>query len=349
MSNKKTSTPNVEVRRRNNNRNNAPTPAEELKEVLDRTAEPLSEPEHRERDLVQEAAANAAAIGYQDATVAASSAVLSGEDAQASIEDATIDLSTAGKGISAEEVNVLVAASREEEIGKIIREASNKIHTRPHEIPDLHAFVCDLVARLEPFQVYPSNNAWIANQPFYKQNLILVVTRFPKSVPDIPEQMLKTILELHPFRIDGLKRGYRLETKTGAKADYCHHESSVSMSFGEKSGRSISRMFETWGERIGGVGINENATIDFMLIEPDPTHTKVVDAWHCKGMYPHHCSSIDGERNLSLERSPQEIVVDWAGSVTRSREIDQRAQDLLNGLQIMNADPFLASPIEQEA
>jgi hypothetical protein len=285
-----------------------------------------------------------AVVSLEDAMVSVSAAQASGITAGLTITpEALAALSSRGSNgaVSAEATSEPLVSEREERVDAILQQAKTLLCTRRADIPDLQSFLQDLAERLEAVGLYDNLTDWVKNQAFINKNLILVVLRTPKSIPAIPEGTIKQVLEMHPAEITGLARGYNLGTKAGNRLDYTPNRSEVQLAFGEKYGRVLGKLFETWGERLGAIGLSDNTTVDFMLIEPDPTHTLVVDAWKCSDMYPAGCSSIDAIRDSRIDRSPGLIYVPWGGVVTRSAVVDAEAQVLLSQLILASANPYV--------
>jgi hypothetical protein len=182
------------------------------------------------------------------------------------------------------------------------------------------------------FQKNPGSYAdFVTNTPYYSRNLVLFVRRLPKSIPGVSPEMIKRTLELHPREIDGLERGFELKSRdmNNKQQRFVPNDSKVSMAFGEKYGRPIGEMFEAWGLQVAQVGVNDNTTIEFMLVEPDATHTAVQDAWLCSDMFPGVVDTDGAKRDLASKRDPGSVGVRWYGHVVRGQEIRQQALELL--------------------
>lgn len=216
-------------------------------------------------------------------------------------------------------------------------------------VKDVRAFMRELTFKLDAIPVTGKpgefDESWVSNQSYFPKNLLLFVTRTPKvAIPGVPGDMLTRALELHTLSITGLKRGFRTHARDATRATqrFEPHVSCVRMEFCEKQDRVIGKMFEKVARRVCQLGVNENSTIDFMLIEPDATHTRVIDAWHCTDMWPSEAENADGERELSSARDPAHVDVTWSGVVERSDQIDTQAQELLDAFIVASSNPYAA-------
>lgn len=232
-----------------------------------------------------------------------------------------------------------------EEVLRLLDEAHRTIvHTPP---ADMRTFMRELLFKLEgvPVTGKPGefDESWVSNQSYVPKNLILFVIRTPKvPIPGIPSDMLKRVLEMHPISITGLKRSFKTRDRdlTRTQQRFEAVPSVVRMEFGEKYGRAIGKMFEAMARRVCAVAVNDNTTVDFMLVEPDTTHNFVLDAWLCTDMWPSEVENIDGVRDITSSKDPAHVDVTWSGHVDRSDKIDEQAQALLAEFIVASANPY---------
>lgn len=214
---------------------------------------------------------------------------------------------------------------------------------------DMKRYVHDLINTLASVPVSGPEGAfdaeYAATQAYYQKNLILVVTRETKPIPGIAEGTLKRMLELYPISITGLSRNFSLPSRgmSHAQVRFDLVKSMPKMVFGEKYGRVFGDTFETWARRVADLGVNANSTIDFMLIEPDPTHTCVIDAWKCTEMYPGDVFQTEGLRDITTYHDKGMLEVHFRGEVARGQVINLEAKALLDEINVRAANPYEAA------
>lgn len=205
----------------------------------------------------------------------------------------------------------------------------------------------------------PDLTEWISNQQYVARNLITVVVRNLKATEehgDLLGMSIRAILEVHPLSIKGFW--------TGFCADHSYMPSPT-FRLAEKYGRPVDRVLTAWREDYDRyrnvlcpapgqqVPTREEATIDVMFFEVDPTHTVIVKAWLGTDMFPLEYEGIESSRDVVRRRG---LVSNFHGFKVRHPKpvickfelgydhfesgvlIDAQAQDLLNG---MNGGGFL--------
>jgi hypothetical protein len=207
----------------------------------------------------------------------------------------------------------------------------------------------------------PDLSEWISNQEYVGRNLIAVVTRNVATDQEDDEHFgiaLKTILEVHPVSIDGFWTGF---------ASHGIYTPDAHFRVIEKYGRPVDRFLMKWRylydcyKNLIYRGPDreqptlEEATIDMMFIEPDPTHTVVAAAWEGFEMYPLEYKGIQSKRDVRIART---LPSSFRGLRLRNRakpticdfslEADHfevgektlaKAQAILNGINLQSSDP----------
>jgi hypothetical protein len=187
-----------------------------------------------------------------------------------------------------------------------------------------------------------------------------VVVRDLKATEDRGEllgQSIRAILELHPISIKGFW--------TGFCADHSYMPGPT-FQVAEKYGRPVDRTLTAWREdydRYRNVlcpepgqqaPTKEEATIDVMFFEVDPTHTVIQKAWLGMDMFPLEYEGIESKRDLARRvppwnfhgfhtRSPKSVICKFELGYDRFETgalIDAQAQDLLNGMNVASASPY---------
>jgi hypothetical protein len=174
----------------------------------------------------------------------------------------------------------------------------------------------DVVKAAEPVERVASEAAEsesVPNEGYRAKNLILIVTRQAGSLASQLNESIKSTLELFPHVIEGAARGFKINLDS--KAAYEPTASSLRMTFDERTGRAIGKLFETWGREIGRVGVGAHTTVDFMLVEPDATGRLVLDAWNCRSMFPAGMTTSHGARHLHGTRDYASLSTTWNGNV----------------------------------
>lgn len=184
---------------------------------------------------------------------------------------------------------------------------------------------------------------WVSNQALFQRNLIaLVVKGFGPSVPDHETltQTAKTLIEMHALSINGLENGLIYDRV----ADRCEPKPSKPIfRYGEKYGYPVTELHRHWMEDLlwkkPDSVLVEDTKLSVMFIEPDPTHTLVVDAWLCEEFHPVMFGGIPGVRDLVRENYAAVITVEYDAKTRRGSEINQTAAELLKGLNVQSANP----------
>ncbi|SAK83479.1 hypothetical protein AWB81_04212 [Caballeronia arationis] len=178
----------------------------------------------------------------------------------------------------------------------------------------------DVVKAAEPGERVGSEAAereCVLNEGYRAKNLILIVTRLAGSLSSELNESIKSTLELFPHVIEGAARGFTINLDS--KAVYEPIASSLRMTFDERAGRAIGKLFETWGREIGRVGVGAHTTVDFMLVEPDATGRLVLDAWNCRSMFPEGMTTCHGGRYLHGTRDYADAFEDGCEGATAGR------------------------------
>jgi hypothetical protein len=206
----------------------------------------------------------------------------------------------------------------------------------------------------------PDLSEWISNQSYVGRNLIAVVTRNVSTDQENGELyagMIKAMLELHPYSIDGFWTGF---------SEDGFFMPDPRFKVNEKYGRPVDRLLTHWrrdyncyqhtAHPIEGKQrpTKEQCTIDVMFIEPDPTCTKVVMAWHMFQMFPEEYAGLQSKRDL-MRASPVfnfhgfrvhrrikgtvcEFTLGYESYEDGDRVIDH-AQRILNGIALEGMNP----------
>lgn len=224
------------------------------------------------------------------------------------------------------------------------------------------------------FGYAPRVDQLISNQAYVRRNLIALLLEAPRFFTLMPEPQkwvdtLKSLVELHARSIEGLNAGITLEFDEhpvgGAGemqseiTDSKRARSEPSFTFVEKYGRPIQTFLQNWIQ-YGGMDPDtkyalvgtlsgekpEDLLLDWysasmLFIEPDPLHKKVIKSWLVVGMMPKTTGTVEGKRDLTAASEVLNLTVEFTGVAQVGYGVDQFAQQLLDSINITNANPYL--------
>jgi hypothetical protein len=180
----------------------------------------------------------------------------------------------------------------------------------------------------------------VRNELYRPKNLVLIATRLAGGLSAQMRESIKSTLELFPHVIEGATRGFAINLDS--KAAYEPTTSCLRMTFDERAGRAIGKLFESWGREIGRVGVGAHTTVDFLLIEPDADGRRVLDAWNCRSMFPAAMATSHGGRFLHGTRDCASLSTTWNGNVQLMEDVAQ-AQTAFDALCLASANPYQPS------
>lgn len=218
---------------------------------------------------------------------------------------------------------------------------------------------------------------WIANQAYIRRNVIPLLLQAPRFFEFLPDSskwvaVLKSMIEDQPLTIDGLTSGLTVETDEhpvgGAGemqeevTNVTRARSTVSFSFLEKAGKSVSKFFDFY-IRFGIMDPDTKTPIiskyftdvsDFnnmytpdwytftvLFFEPDITNKVVNDAWLCTNMFPKSNGERTGKRDVKSGGEKVEHSIEFS-SITMNNEAAMRLADtMLKNLTVLNKIPDL--------
>lgn len=205
-----------------------------------------------------------------------------------------------------------------------------------------------------------------------KRPLIALLVNAPRGFKDLPDPDawiggLKALVERHPQRIDGLRSALNVETQDVALSGAGEMQQDVSnitrersepvFTWVEKYGKPIKALLEGWiinllgdpnnkvpmvvtrglADRVDLLPTYVGATI--LFIEPDPSHTRVVEAWLCTNMYPLTTGPIEGSRDLTAGGETIEMSINFTAVTQYTYGVREWAQRILSSISLANANP----------
>lgn len=221
----------------------------------------------------------------------------------------------------------------------------------------------------------PVLTEWVNNQSYVAKPMICLLIEAPRGFQYLPDSdfwvgALKALFERCHKSITGLQRGLKVEvTDTPVSGggeiqqdfvDVKRERSAPQFVWQEKYGRPIQTFLEEWitnlladpDTKVANIctipGVRPTDMLADMysatalFFEPDPTHTKVLKAWLSTNMYPQGTDEISAKRELSAAMEAREITVEFTALSQSSLGVRLFAQQLLNSINITNANPNLA-------
>jgi hypothetical protein len=222
--------------------------------------------------------------------------------------------------------------------------------------------------------------AYVSNSSYTKRNLIALLIEAPRGFQDLntPDDWvatLKALVELHPKSISGLNSELTVdfvETAVGGAGEMQEDISNVTRQrstpefvWTEKYGKPIWAFLDSWIRNLLMDPISKVAAVvasgtarptdllpDYtgmtcIFIEPDPTHTQVIEAWLCTNMMPKTTGENVGRRDLTQAASEAEYSVPFTALTQVGYGVKQFAQQLLNQLNLTGANPNLRQAFVQ--
>ena len=221
-----------------------------------------------------------------------------------------------------------------------------------------------------------SNNfqQWVSTQAYVRRNLVAILLEPPKFFKYMPNsnvwvQALKSLVELHPTSIEGFSAGLEVEKdehEFGGGGEFFQEYTNVkrartepTFNFTERYGMPIQTFLQNWIQygiqdpdtKYALVGtlegdyppdmLADNYSMSCLFFEPDPTHRRVVKSWVTTNMWPTSTGEIIGKRNLNEAGEVSKLSIQFTGLSQTGLGTNIFAQQVLNKINITNANPYL--------
>lgn len=212
---------------------------------------------------------------------------------------------------------------------------------------------------------------WVSNQQHVRHNLICLLVEAPRGFRLLPNgddyvKTLRALVELHAVSITGLQAGLTVETAEtpvgGAgqrqqdPTDVKEEVSNVTIRVNEKYGRPFASFFRSWitnlimdpNSKFANIATATNAPSDLLadmyaatmlFIEPDPTHTRVVQSWLGTNMYPTTTGEVVGGRDITAAGETVTYDIPFTGIYQYGLGVDLFAQQILSAMTMSGANP----------
>lgn len=228
----------------------------------------------------------------------------------------------------------------------------------------------------------PEYAEWVSNAAYIRRPVIPLLIEGPRAMNLLPNgqkclQILRSLIELHPMSIDGLNRTLTVDTQATAfggsglmqddPTNVKETPSTPNFHYVEKYGRAISRFFAWYittfimnpytkfadiatyvqGDQITDL-LPDQYACTMMFIEPDPTMRKVVQAWLITNMFPKMSGDVQAGMDKTQDMNPTNIEIQWTGIHQYGAGVDLFAQQILNNLSIVGANPNTQAAFVQD-
>lgn len=223
--------------------------------------------------------------------------------------------------------------------------------------------------------------SYVSNSAYVRRNLIALLIEAPRGFQDLenPEvyvQTLKALVELHPKSIEGLQSTLtveHVENAVGGGGEMQEDVSNVTRArstptfvWTEKYGKPISTFFRNWitslimdpitkyptvvanGQRSPADLLPDYMGMTVLFFEPDPTHTKVVEAWLSTNMQPKTSGDITGRRDLTQAGESIDYSIEFTALTQHGVGVIQFAQSLLDQMNLNGMNPNLQPAFVQQ-
>lgn len=220
----------------------------------------------------------------------------------------------------------------------------------------------------------PNLAEWVNNQAYVSRPLVCIVLEVPRLFTVLPDSnkwiaSLKSLFELHARTIEGFNASLKVdidEHPVGGAGEtqqefvnVTREKSTPKFTFIEKYGRPIQTFLDYWIRygmmdpetkfALAGV-LNNNQVGDLLadwysatclFFEPDPLHKKVTKAWITTNMFPQGNGDITAKRDLTSGQEILTLDIEFTGISQTGLGVINFAQQILNKINITNADPFM--------
>lgn len=231
------------------------------------------------------------------------------------------------------------------------------------------------------FGSMPVLDAYVSSSAYVPKNLIAILIEAPRGFQDMQDPQiyvstLKALVELHPKSIEGLQATLTaefVENPVGGAgemqediANMTRARSTPTHVYNEKAGKPVSRFFRSWMTDImmdpqtkyptvvaRGIRRPTDLLPDYtgmtvLYFEPDPAHTKVMEAWLCTNMMPKTSGEVSARRDLTQSPSSLDHSIEFTALTQHGIGVMQFAQRLLDAMNLNGMNPNLQKAFIQQ-
>lgn len=213
---------------------------------------------------------------------------------------------------------------------------------------------------------------YVANAAYVRRNIICQLVAAPRGFrdldnPEIWEQTLKSLAELHAKSIEGLQSTLtveHVENAVGGAGEMQQDISNVTRArstptfvWTEKYGQPVRAFLEGWVQMLvmdpqtkapGIIATGKRPSdllpdytgATMLFFEPDPTFTKVTKAWLCTNMRPNNqIAENTGRRDLTQGGESVDYNVEFTALTQVGARVIEFAQARLNAMSLNGMNP----------
>ncbi|QVD49097.1 hypothetical protein LUCX_27 [Xanthomonas phage vB_XciM_LucasX] len=244
----------------------------------------------------------------------------------------------------------------------------NSAYAQATQAPMLNLEVGGQQGPMTDFTGYVSNSAYV------RRNVICLLVAAPRGFrdldnPEIWEQTLKSLVELHAKSIEGLNSTLtveHVENAVGGAGEMQQDLSNVTRArstptfvWTEKYGQPVRAFLEGWVTQLMMDPITKGPAIlstgrrpsdllpdytgaTMLFFEPDPTFTKVTKAWLCTNMRPtNQIAENTGRRDLTQAGESVDYTVEFTSLTQVGAKVTEFAQSRLDAMNLTGLNPNL--------
>lgn len=215
-------------------------------------------------------------------------------------------------------------------------------------------------------------DSYISSTAYVRRNMVALLLEAPRGFqlmdnPDKWVESLKALVEVQPLSIEGLTAGLRVdtvETNMGGggeihedPSNVTRERSNITFVWRERYGKPISYFLREWITNLimdpitkapavvsRGAAAPSDLLPDFygmtcLFFEPDPTHSKIVEAWLTTNMFPKGTGDIIGRRDMAQAGESPELSIEFGGLTQHGYGVRRFAQGLLDRMNLAGMDP----------
>lgn len=218
----------------------------------------------------------------------------------------------------------------------------------------------------------PDLVGYVANSAYVRRNVICQLVAAPRGFNDLDKpaawrQTLKSLVELHAMSIEGLNSTLNIEhveTAVGGAgemqqdlANVTRERSRPVFTWNEKYGKPVKAFLEGWvqllmmdpGSKGPGILAYNRRPSDLLpdyhgasmlFFEPDPTFTKVQEAWLCTNMRPDgQLTEVTGRRDLTQSGEALNYQITMTALTQTNAKVRDFAQSRLDAMSLNGMNP----------
>lgn len=225
--------------------------------------------------------------------------------------------------------------------------------------------------------------SWINNHQYTSRPLLTFLLEAPLGFKLLPDgathiAILRSLVETVRHRVTGL--GHRLEVQvednqafggSGQKyevfTNVTESQLNVQFSWWERPGLAIGRYMRFWIETlmmnmetkyasistVAGTqaydAMPDMYSMSMLFIEPNATHTKVVQSWIGINMWPKSSGDNEASHDKTSPSQTRELQIDFTGVYQYGPGVDYFAQKFLDSIKLVNANAWHESALHGTA